>query len=248
MIAPFAGRTAIVTGGAQGIGEAIAGRLVRGGALVTIADIDPSRAEETASRVGAVASKRCDVTVASEVNSLVDGVVERFGRLDAMITSAGITRDDLIHRLSGNDWRAVIETHLTGSFLCAQAAQRPMVSAGSGRIVFLSSGAARGNRGQANYSAAKAGIEGLTRTLALELGRFAITVNAVAPGFIDTRMARAAAERRGQSWDEFRATVERGIALGRIGQPADVADVVAFLCSDDARYLTGQILQVRGGP
>jgi 3-oxoacyl-[acyl-carrier protein] reductase len=250
--ARLAGHTAIVTGGANGIGEAIAMRLARDGAHVVVADIDGSAAEAAAARIedegGIAIGAACDVTARVDVEALVEAAVERFGGLEIMVTSAGIVRDNLVHRVSDDDWHSVLNTHLTGSFLCAQAAQRVMVRRERGRIVFLSSGAARGNRGQANYSAAKAGIEGLTRTLAIELGRFGITVNSVAPGFVDTRMAHSSAERSGRDWEDFRRTVEKNIPLGRIAMPADIADVVGFFCSDDARYVTGQVLSVRGGP
>jgi 3-oxoacyl-[acyl-carrier protein] reductase len=249
---PLAGRTAIVTGGANGIGEAIAMRLARDGASVVVADIDGSAADAAAKRIaqegGIGVGVACDVTARAEVEGLVDGAVAQFGGLDIAVTSAGIVRDNLVHRVSTDEWHGVLNTHLTGSFLCAQAAQRVMVRRAQGRIVFLSSGAARGNRGQAAYSAAKAGIEGLTRTLAIELGRFGITVNAVAPGFVDTRMAHATAEKAGRDWEDFRRTVEKNIPLGRIANPADIADVVGFFCGDDARYVTGQVLSVRGGP
>jgi 3-oxoacyl-[acyl-carrier protein] reductase len=248
----LAGQTAIVTGGANGIGEAIAMRLARDGARVVVADIDGSAAEAAAARIeaegGTAIGAACDVAGRADVEALVEAAVERFGGLEIMVTSAGIVRDNLVHRVSDDDWHSVLNTHLTGSFLCAQAAQRVMVRREQGRIVFLSSGAARGNRGQANYSAAKAGIEGLTRTLAIELGRFGITVNAVAPGFVDTRMAHSSAERSGRDWEDFRRAVEKNIPLGRIALPADIADVVGFFCSGDARYVTGQVLSVRGGP
>jgi 3-oxoacyl-[acyl-carrier protein] reductase len=249
---PLTGQTAIVTGGANGIGEAIAMRLARDGANVVVADIDGSAAQEAANRIaeagGIATAAPCNVTARADVEGLIDGAVDRFGGLDIVVTSAGIVRDNLVHRVSDDEWHSVLNTHLTGSFLCAQAAQRVMVRREHGRIVLLSSGAARGNRGQAAYSAAKAGIEGLTRTLAIELGRFGITVNAVAPGFVDTRMAHATAEKGGRDWEDFRRMVEKNIPLGRIASPADIADVVGFFCGDDARYVTGQVLSVRGGP
>jgi 3-oxoacyl-[acyl-carrier protein] reductase len=248
----FEGEVAIVTGGGRGIGEAISEALATGGATVVIGDRDITQATAVAERLaaaGAVASAlSCDVSSREEVERLVDHTGTTHGKVDILVTSAGITRDNLVHKLSDDDWHGVVDTHLTGTFLCAQATQRWMVKAKRGRMVFLSSGAARGNRGQANYSAAKAGIEGLARTLSIELGRFNVTVNAVAPGFVDTRMAHDAADRSGRSWDDFRRAAEKTIPLGRIAEPADVADVVAFLCSDESRYVSGQVVNVRGGP
>ena len=248
----FAGSVAIITGGGRGIGEAIATALAGEGATIAIGDRDVASAQEVVERLataGAVATAvDCDVSSKDDVERLVEQTGGAHGKIDILVTCAGITRDNLIHKLTEDDWRGVVETHLTGAFLCAQAVQRWMVRSKSGRIVFLSSGAARGNRGQANYSAAKAGIEGLTRTLSIELGRFNVTVNSVAPGFVDTRMAHDAAERSGRSWDDFRRSVEKSIPLGRIAQPSDVADVVAFLCSDESRYVSGQVINVRGGP
>lgn len=248
----FDGSVAIVTGGGRGIGEAIAVALAKEGATIVIGDRDIAAAAEVAERLttgGAIATAiSCDVSSKKDVERLVEQTGAAHGKIDILVTCAGITRDNLIHKLTEDDWRGVVETHLTGAFLCAQAAQRWMVRSKSGRIVFLSSGAARGNRGQANYSAAKAGIEGLTRTLSIELGPFNVTVNSVAPGFVDTRMAHEAAERSGRLWDDFRRAVEKTIPLGRIAQPADVADVVAFLCSDESRYVSGQVINVRGGP
>jgi 3-oxoacyl-[acyl-carrier protein] reductase len=158
-----------------------------------------------------------------------------------------VLRDNLVHRMSEEDWDIVIATHLKGTFLCAQAAQARMVEAKTGgAMVLLSSGSARGNRGQLNYSAAKAGIQAMAATLALELGRFGIRANAVAPGFIETRMTRAIAERTGQDYEEVKASYARNLALGRIGQPEEIASVISFLASDEASYVTGQTLHVRG--
>lgn len=244
----FAGANAVVTGGGSGIGRAVCERLAAEGAFVVAADLDMDAASETVALVqgqgGTARAQVCDVGRPSDVESLFDAD----SPVCILVTCAGITRDDPIHKMALKDWQAVIDTHLTGSFLCAQAAQRSMVSSGGGRIVFFSSGAARGNRGQANYSAAKGGIESLTWTLALELGRFRIGVNAVAPGFVDTPMARRAAERAGVGWDAFREDVERSIPLGSMATPTDIAGVVAFLCGPDAAHVTGQVISVRGGP
>jgi 3-oxoacyl-[acyl-carrier protein] reductase len=170
------------------------------------------------------------------------------GRLDILVTSAGIIRDNLLHKLSDEDWDAVVDTHLKGTFLAARAAQAHMVEQRSGRIVLISSVSALGNRGQANYSAAKAGIQGLTKTLAIELGPFGITVNCVAPGFVATAMTRQTAERVGVPFEDFQAFAAEQIPLRRVGQPEDVAGPIAFLCSADAAYVSGQVIYVRGGP
>ena len=164
------------------------------------------------------------------------------------MTCAGILRDNLVHKMTDDDWDSVMDTHVKGTFLAAQAAQKHMVSAGSGSIVVISSTSALGNRGQANYSAAKAGIQGLSKTLSIELGRFGVRVNCVAPGFIATAMTEETAARMGLSFDEFQELVASQTALQRVGQPDDVAGVIAFLCSADAAYVSGQVIYVRGGP
>ena len=243
----FAGTTALVTGGARGIGAATAARLAAEGSDVVIADFDLAAATETAALIGGRAV-RCDVTSRAEVEAAVAVAVEQRGRLDIVVTCAGILRDNLIHKLTDDDWEAVIDTHLRGTFLTAQAAQRHMVGQKSGSIVLISSTSALGNRGQANYAAAKAGIQGLAKTLALELGPFGITVNCVAPGFITTAMTEQTAARLGVSFDDFQDLVASQTPLRRVGQPEDVAGVIAFLCSPDAAYVSGQVIYVRGGP
>lgn len=242
----FAGRTALVTGGAKGIGAATAERLAGEGAFVVVADFDEAAAIDTAARVGGRAV-RCDVSSRADVEAAV-AVAAETGRLDILVTCAGIIRDNLLHKLTDDDWESVIATHLRGSFLAAQAAQAHMVEQGSGAIVLISSTSALGNRGQANYSAAKAGIQGLTKTLAIELGRFGVRANCVAPGFIATAMTEQTAARIGVSFDDFQQAVAEQTPLRRVGQPEDVAGVIAFLCSDDAAYVTGQVIYVRGGP
>jgi len=239
--------TALVTGGARGIGGATAARLAAEGADVVIADFDLAAAEERAAAIGGRAV-RCDVTSRAEVEAAVAAAVGPTGRLDLLVTCAGILRDNLVHKMTDDDWEAVIDTHLRGTFLAAQAAQRHMVEQGSGSMVLISSTSALGNRGQANYAAAKAGIQGLAKTLALELGRYGITVNCVAPGFIATAMTEQTAARLGLSFDEFQEAVAAQTALRRVGQPDDVAGVIAFLCSADAAYVSGQVIYVRGGP
>jgi 3-oxoacyl-[acyl-carrier protein] reductase len=242
----FDGRTALVTGGAKGIGAATAERLASEGARVVVADFDEAAAEETAGRIGGRAI-RCDVTSRSDVEAAV-ALAADSGRLDVLVTSAGIIRDNLVHKMTDDDWEAVIATHLRGSFLAAQAAQAVMTKQGGGAMVLISSTSALGNRGQANYSAAKAGIQGLTKTLAIELGRFGVRANCVAPGFIATAMTQQTADRLGVSFEDFQTAVAEQVPLQRVGQPEDVASVIAVLCSDDAAYVSGQVIYVRGGP
>jgi 3-oxoacyl-[acyl-carrier protein] reductase len=242
----FEGQTAVVTGGAKGIGAATAARLAAEGARVVVADFDEAAATETAERIGGRAV-RCDVTSRDDVEAAVAAAAEG-GRLDVLVTCAGIIRDNLIHKMTDDDWEAVISTHLRGTFLAAQAAQAVMTQQGSGSMVLVSSVSALGNRGQANYSAAKAGLQGLTKTLAIELGRFGVRANCVAPGFIATAMTQQTAERIGISFEDFQTAAAEQIPLKRVGQPEDVAGVIAFLCSDDAAYVTGQVIYVSGGP
>ena len=242
----FEGRTALVTGAARGIGAATAERFASEGAQVVVADFDEAAATETAERIGGQAV-RCDVTSRADVEAAVKAAAVD-GRLDVLVTSAGIIRDNLLHKMSDDDWESVMATHLRGSFLAAQAAQARMVEHGSGAMVLISSTSALGNRGQANYAAAKAGIQGLAKTLAIELGRFSIRVNCVAPGFIATAMTEQTAERLGVPFEDFQAAIAQQVPLGRVGQPEDVASVIAFLCSDDASYVSGQVVYVRGGP
>ena len=246
------GRVALVTGAARGIGAATAARLAQDGAKVALADLDSAGVEKTASEIAASGAETlaltCDVSDAASVQRTVDEAGERFGRLDILVNNAGIIRDNLLFKMTDDDFDRVIGVHLRGAFLCARAAQKRMVEQKYGRIISLSSTSALGNRGQANYSAAKAGLQGLTRTLAVELGQFGITANAVAPGFIDTEMTRATAQRMGISPEAFQAGASQHIALRRVGQPSEVASVIAFLASDDASYVSGQVIYVAGGP
>ena len=243
----FSGQVALVTGGANGIGAATAARLAAEGADVVVADFDHARAEETAAAIGGRAI-RCDVTSREDVEAAVAFAAEPAGKLDILVTCAGILRDNLVHKMSDDDWDAVINTHLRGTFLAAQVAQRLMVAQRSGSMVLISSTSALGNRGQANYSAAKAGIQGLAKTLSIELGPFGITVNCVAPGFVVSAMTEQTAERMGMAFDDFVELVAGQTPVRRVGQPEDVAGVIAFLCSADASYVNGQVLYVRGGP
>jgi 3-oxoacyl-[acyl-carrier protein] reductase len=244
----FTDQVAIVTGAAGGIGAAVAARLASEGATVAVADRDEARAAETAEWIGGTAfAVGVDVTDASAVDAFVADVAERFGRLDVLVNNAGTTRDNLLFKMSEDDWDLVLDVNLKSVFLCSRAAQRVMVPAKAGRIVSLSSRSALGNRGQSNYAAAKAGIQGLTATMAAELGPYGINVNAVAPGYVATEMTDATARRIGMEPEEHRAKVAENIPLRRVAFPEDVASVVAFLASDDARHVTGQTIYVTGG-
>src|SRR5437870_4497770 len=243
----FQGKTVLVTGGAKGIGAATATRFASEGATVVVADFDEATAQETANAIGGHAV-RCDVTKRDEVEAAVEAAVEHGGSLDVLVACAGIIRDNMLFKMTDEDWDAVIDTHLKGTFYAARAAQKHMVAQKSGKMVLISSTSALGNRGQTNYSTAKAGLQGMTKTLAIELGPFNINVNTVAPGFIETRMTRATAERMGVDFEAFKVGAASQIPLGRIGQPEDVAAVIAFLCSEDASFISGQTIYVRGGP
>ncbi len=247
----FDGKVAFVTGGAQGIGAATAQRLAVEGASVVVVDVTEDRAstvvDEIAAAGGTAMAIGCDVADEAAVNAAVESTVAEYGRLDVLVNNAGITRDNLLHKMSADDWDTVLRVNLTGAFLCSRTAQAHMVPARYGKIVSLSSRSALGNRGQANYAAAKAGIQGLTATLAIELGPFGINVNAVAPGFVASAMTDATAHRLGMSPDDLRKASAEATPLRRVGQPEEIAAVVAFLASDDASYVSGQTLYVNGG-
>ena len=246
------GRVALVTGAGRGIGRATATRFAREGARVCLADVEPNGAAEAAGALvdgGMDAfATRMDVTSRTEVESAIANTVERYGRLDILVNNAGITRDNLFHKMADEEWRTVLNVHLTGAFFCSRAAQRHMVEQGYGRIVNVSSTSALGNHGQANYSAAKAGLQGFTKTLAIELGRYGVTVNAVAPGFIETEMTREAAARLGLDFEEFVEEMVKDIPVGRGGWPEDVAAATLYLASEEASFVSGQVLYVAGGP
>ena len=246
-MARFDGKTALVTGGANGIGAATAARLAAEGATVVVADFDESAAYSTAAEIGGHAV-RCDVTRRDEVETAVATAVDRGGSLDILVTCAGIIRDNLLYKMSDDEWDSVIATHLNGTFFSARAAQTKMVEQRSGKIVLISSTSALGNRGQTNYSTAKAGLQGMCKTLAIELGPFGINVNCVAPGFIATAMTRQTAARIDMPFEQFMEMVAEQTPLRRVGVPEDVAGTIAFLCSNDAAYVSGQVVYVAGGP
>jgi len=249
----FKSKFALITGGVRGIGYATAEKFAEEGAGVAICDVN---AEAAASAAGALSKAygvralgvACDVTDEAQVEALFDRVLQEFGGLDILVNNAGITRDNLLFKMSAADWDQVMNVHLRGTFLCTRAAQRHMVERRAGKIVNLSSTSALGNRGQSNYSSAKAGLQAFTRTAAIELGPFNINVNAVAPGFVDSDMTRKTAERRGIDPEEYKAMRAKSIPLGRVGVPRDIANVIAFLCSEEASFVSGQIIYVKGGP
>jgi 3-oxoacyl-[acyl-carrier protein] reductase len=243
----FKDRVALITGGGRGIGAATAQRFGEEGARVVVSDMDLAPAEEVAKPLQGLAVA-CDVTDRESVEAMVSRATSELGRLDILVCCAGIIRDNLLFKMSDEDWDSVIDTHLKGTFLSARAAQKPMVKQKYGKMVFLSSTSALGNRGQTNYATAKAGLQGMARTLAIELGPFNVNVNAVAPGFVETRMTRATAERMGVDYEAFKVGAASQIPLGRVGQPEDIASVIAFLCSDESSFVSGQTIYVRGGP
>jgi 3-oxoacyl-[acyl-carrier protein] reductase len=245
-------RTAIVTGGARGIGAAIAERLAADGLAVAVFDLDAPACEAVVAQIEAAGGRglavAVDIADESAVQTAVARVAAKLGEPTVLVNNAGIIRDNLLFKMSVDEWDAVMNVHLRGSFLMTRAVQGFMTTAGWGRIVNLSSTSALGNRGQANYSAAKAGVQGFTKTLAIELGRFGVTANAIAPGFIETDMTKATAERMGRTFQDFKAALVAEIPVGRAGLPGDIAHAVSFFASDGAGFVSGQVLYVAGGP
>ncbi|UGT61179.1 3-oxoacyl-ACP reductase FabG [Nocardia asteroides] len=245
-------RTAIVTGAARGIGAATARRLAADGLAVAVFDLDEAASLASAEQITAAGGRAIglsvDVSDEEAVQRGVSRVAEELGAPTVLVNNAGILRDNLLFKMTTGDWDAVMNVHLRGAFLMSRATQKYMTEAKFGRIVNLSSTSALGNRGQANYSAAKAGLQGFTKTLAIELGKFGVTVNAIAPGFIATDMTAATAERVGVTFEQFTEAVVGQIPVGRAGQPDDIAHTASFLVSEGAGFVSGQVIYVAGGP
>jgi 3-oxoacyl-[acyl-carrier protein] reductase len=245
-------RVAIVTGAARGIGAATARRLAADGMAVAVLDLDAGSCDATVEAITAAGGHAiavgADVSKDDQVEAAVGTVAAELGPPTVLVNNAGVLRDNLLFKMSGDDWDTVLNVHLRGSFLMSRSVQKHMVDQRYGRIVSLSSSSALGNRGQANYSAAKAGLQGLTKTLAIELGQFGITANAVAPGFIVTDMTAATAARLGMTFEDFQGAAASQVPVRRVGEVEDVAHAISFLASEGARYISGQVIYVAGGP
>jgi 3-oxoacyl-[acyl-carrier protein] reductase len=245
-------RVAIVTGGARGIGAGVARRLAEDGLAVAVVDLDEVACKPVVEQIVAAGGRAlavgADVAEESAVASAVERIAEELGAPTVLVNNAGIIRDNLLFKMSVDDWDSVMNVHLRGSFLMTRAVQGHMTAAGFGRIVNLSSVSALGNRGQSNYSAAKAGLQGFTKTLAIELGKFGVTANAIGPGFIETEMTAETAARIGMPFDELKRMAAKEIPVARIGKPEDIAHTVSFLVSEGAGFVSGQVIYVAGGP
>lgn len=245
-------RAAVVTGAARGIGAATAQRLATDGYAVAVVDLDEAACAGTVESItaagGSAIAVGCDVADAAQVEAAIARIAAELGAPVVLVNNAGIIRDNLIFRMTEDDWDAVMNVHLKGAFLMTKGCQAFMTAEKFGRIVNLSSSSAQGNRGQANYSAAKAGLQGFTKTLAIELGKFGVTANAVAPGFIQTDMTAATAARVGVPFEDFIKGAAAQIPVARVGQPEDIAATISFLCSEGAGFVSGQVIYVAGGP
>jgi 3-oxoacyl-[acyl-carrier protein] reductase len=245
-------RVAIVTGAARGIGAATAVRLAQDGFAVAVLDLDEAAAKGTVEAIEAAGGRAlavgADVSDAEQVETAVNRVAAELGAPTVLVNNAGVLRDNMLFKMSDSDWDIVMNVHLRGAFLMTRAVQKHMIEAKWGRIVSMSSVSALGNRGQANYSTAKAGLQGFTKTLAIELGKFGVTANAIAPGFIQTEMTKSTADRMGIPFDDFIKGAAAQIPVARVGQPEDIAHLVSFLVSEGAGFVSGQVVYAAGGP
>jgi 3-oxoacyl-[acyl-carrier protein] reductase len=245
-------KVAVVTGAARGIGAAVAEKLAADGLAVAVIDLDESACKETVDRIVSAGGKAigvgADVSDSAAVQAAFDRTAAELGGPTVVVNNAGVLRDNLIYKMTDSDWDTVMNVHLRGAFLCSRAGQKFMVEQNWGRIINLSSTSALGNRGQANYSTAKAGLQGLTKTLAIELGRYNVTANAIAPGFIVTDMTAATAARMGVDFELMQSEAAKQIPVRRVGRPVDIANVVSFLVSEGAGFVSGQVIYVAGGP
>ncbi|MGW5920681.1 3-oxoacyl-ACP reductase FabG [Nocardia fluminea] len=245
-------KVAIVTGAARGIGAAVATKLATDGYAVAVLDLDEAACAGTIAAIeaagGAALAVGADVADEAAVAAAVERIATELGAPTVLVNNAGVLRDNLLFKMSAADWDTVMNVHLRGAFLMTRAVQKYMVEAKFGRIVNLSSTSALGNRGQANYSAAKAGMQGFTKTLAFELGKFGVTANAIAPGFIETEMTAATAARVGADFEAFKAAAAAQIPVNRVGTPEDIANTAAFFVSEGAGFVSGQVIYVAGGP
>jgi 3-oxoacyl-[acyl-carrier protein] reductase len=245
-------RIAIVTGSARGIGAGVAKRLAANGMAVAVLDLNEADCADTVAEIEKAGGKAiavgADVSKADEVQAAIEKVVAELGEPTVLVNNAGVIRDNLLFKMTESDWEMVMNVHLKGAFLMTRAVQQYMVNAKWGRIVNLSSTSAVGNRGQVNYSAAKAGMQGFTKTLAIELGKFGVTANAVAPGFIATDMTAATAARVGMPFEDFQAAAATQIPVRRVGKSEDIAAAISYFTSEEAGFVSGQVLYVAGGP
>lgn len=252
MAGKFENQVAFVTGGSRGIGKGITRRFAKEGAKVAIIDVNEEALQEAEAELREegfdVYCKVANVVEFDQVEAAMRETYDRFGSLDILVNNAGVIRDNMLYKMTESDWSTVMDVHLKGSFNAARAAQQYMVENKYGRIINISSTSALGNRGQANYATAKAGLQGFTKTLAIELGKFGITANAVAPGFIETEMTKETASRIGISFEDLvKASIDK-IPVARSGKPEDIANAVAFFADEQSSFVNGQVLYVAGGP